>query len=220
VSFVLFKRRRDDGRAVNATLMLTPTRAKDAVADVIQPWIEHMEAVRPGRWALPGDREIRPVFAISEYKGGALGLTYGLSLAWVPHFEGNQCRWHRTVRQSRQDLRVEQRALDGAMSAVTMSLLDGEEHLREHARIAIERVGPQAIEWWQTTSDPSSVLAEALRQAQVPNTHNPRPSYVAAFTHARLGHLESAKSLLEREAIPGDKLARALSRLDEVVPTG
>jgi hypothetical protein len=85
--------------------------------------------------------------------------------------------------------------------------------------MAIERVGPQATAWWQVVSDPSSVLAEALRQAQVPNTHYPQPSYVTAFTHARLGDLETARSLLEREALPADKLPRALSRLEEVAST-
>jgi hypothetical protein len=196
--------------------LLAATVAKAVVADVIQPLTEHMAELRLGFWAVASTAEIRPVFVISEYKGAALGLTYAVSLAWVPHFHGDRCSWHRTVKQSRMDLRVEQRAFDGDMSAVTMNRLGGEERLRKQAQLAVERVGPEAISWWDSLSDPSAILTEALRQSRVPTLHHPDPGYVAAFTHARLGDLHAARSMLEGQGLPNEMLDRALARLDEL----
>src|SRR5260370_5627343 len=73
--------------------------------EVVKPVEMGFVLANRGCWARHVDADIFQVIKIDALKGGAYGLSYGLSLSYVPYPYAPKLRWHRTLKSVSLDLR-------------------------------------------------------------------------------------------------------------------
>jgi aspartyl/asparaginyl-tRNA synthetase len=74
-------------------------------SDVLNPAELGFILAKRGTWARQIDADIFHVIKLDALKGGAYGLSYGLSLSYVPYPYVPQLKWHRTLKSVSLDLR-------------------------------------------------------------------------------------------------------------------
>lgn len=182
--------------------LLAAAPARDAAAEVLAPMLTGFERVSPALWVRDLSDDSRATLALGLRKGATFVVEFGVCCRWVPHPVAADWTWHRTAKQSRPDLWV-----DDVGQEHPISHLHGMGVLRRDAGRALSAVSPRAEEWWARVATPEGVLQEAARQAIEPSIHWPHPGIVEAFTQARLGHADRALEALSRVDLDPDDAA-------------
>jgi hypothetical protein len=137
-----WQRPRGSDRLPLVDLISSPV-ARAAIAEVIEHLVRDMEAY--GRaYGRRRCGEHRALLNIQPHEGAVFELEYGISCSWIPHREGNRWQWHRTLKQSRNDLQVS-RHTAGAPPRHPISHLDGLDRLHHQAGEALAAVAPLAV---------------------------------------------------------------------------
>lgn len=175
--------------------------AVELVSEVLEPQVPDFQRLRKGVWGAPLSQEITAMLTLDHWKGGDFSIGYGISCAWIPfrYQSGVRIEWPTTIRQSHKHLWVDHFTIDAPRPRY-VSQLHGIEQLQRSARKAVDEAGPRARDWWARVGTPDGVLAEARRQAASEcDVHWPSARLVTAFTLARRGDLEGARSELSPE---------------------
>ena len=110
----------------------------------------HAPAPRPRRWVRPRP-PLRDVFEIIALKGGRLLPTWGISLDFVPHVEGDTIRWHRTDKSARMDLVYDPADFDPNWWARwSLSMLRPVEDVERDAGRILPEAARHALDWYGT----------------------------------------------------------------------
>lgn len=64
-------------------------------------------SLKPLQWVRSHDEPIRQVFEYRQLKGGALAPAWGYSFDFVPHFSGQEMKWHRTEKSALFDVFID-----------------------------------------------------------------------------------------------------------------
>jgi hypothetical protein len=200
--------------------VLTITATRELAVEILAPLLRDMTAIRTGWWGRPAGDGQYALLGLPAWKGGRLVVVYGVSCAYVPHWEGIRWHWHRTLAQARPDMRVDP-VITGLPAEVAISQLRGERAARADARRVLRRLTGPATAFWAATDSPARVRDTALEQAaRGISIYSPHPLFVAAFASARLGDLPAARAALDRCAsvLEPAALSAAADLLESVVP--
>lgn len=145
-------------------------------------------------WAMTGDLDIRPMFALRAWKGAAYAPSWGISLAIVPHLSGQTAKWHRTHKSAEFDIWEDAKPREMDLSTL-------------HSRDAILRAMPsvvagsllQATAFWDSTRHLTDIPATLDRlQEQNSGWFGMRPQMRLAdyVVSKRLGLHDRAETAL------------------------
>lgn len=186
----------------------TPTERIYAVfEDIVDPSRIGFSIAKRGYLARRIDDDIAHVLKLSAFKGRAYGLSYGVSLSYVPYPYAPEVKWHRTMKSVSLDL-FEQpqehmtRSEDwpGGFEFTATSML-GETCFREELDSIWRRISTNVLAWLDATRSLGQVLSrcdEHLAWNWRGPRHSPEARLVRAFTQARMGRLGEARTDLER----------------------
>jgi hypothetical protein len=88
---------------------------RDQVHEILRPIVrdslspDGFEEMGTLKWVRSVDVPIRQMFTFSQWKGGVVAPTWGVSLDFVPHLSGRKLQWHRTPKSAALDLVVDSR---------------------------------------------------------------------------------------------------------------
>ena len=175
--------------------------------DVVKPVEMGFVPAKRGYWARHVDADIFQVIKIDALKGGAYGLSYGLSLSYVPYPYAPKLRWHRTLKSVSLDLREQPQvhlvhtahpATDKELCVA--STLLGERCFHEELESGWAICSPRISDWFDTTRSFTGILEkcdEHLARCESGIRYLPGARLVRAFTYAKMGRLSEAKTELE-----------------------
>jgi hypothetical protein len=162
---------------------------------------------RRGYLARQIDADIFHVIKLDALKGGAYGLSYGLSLSYVPYPYVPKVKWHKTLKSVSLDLSEQpqvhllgsagQKAPSGSCLATSML---GEKCFREELEKAWAFCSQKISAWFDSARNFEGILEKCeqhLTKVQPGIRHIPGLRLVRAFTYAKTGRPEEAKAELE-----------------------
>ncbi len=104
---------------------------------------DRFETVDLLKWVRSIDTPIRQVFCFSQWKGGMVAPTWGLSLDFVPHVSGSTLKWHRTPKSALLDLVV-----DARDRVLDMPYHQGLSPIRERVATVVPSAVARASDFW------------------------------------------------------------------------
>lgn len=158
-----------------------------------------------GWWAREFAAETFQVVKLDALKGAAYGLSYGLSLPYVPYPYLPRAKWHRSIKSASLDLREQPQVhlADstnlGAHGFVASSLL-GEKCFRDEFGALWKACWPRISEWFQSTRSTEGVLqkcAAHLARSAGEVKYIPGARLVRAFAYAKVGRRDAAMAELD-----------------------
>jgi hypothetical protein len=195
-------------------------------ADVVQ--LPGFQTVRKGALAKQISDDVIHLITLTAYKGATYGFRWGVSLTYVPHRWENELRWHRSIKSATLDLWEQLADLPEAFNLTQLppnssipSSLHGPERFEERLRAEWRDLRSTITSWLEKVSDLPGVLAMSEQQMQRPwkgPRHWPPPSFVRAFTLARMGEFGKATVELKANADgslpdPNGLLSKALQQV-------
>ena len=176
------------------------------------------------------DPDIFQVIKLDSLKGGACGLSYGLSLSYVPYPYVPKLKWHRTVKSVSLDLREQpqvhlrdSRGKDAPERLVASTML-GEKCLREELDSIWASCSPRILAWFDSTRNFTGILAkcnEHLKRSSAEIKYLPGARLVRACTYAKLGRMTEAKedlnTFLQEHGEDSDARAKLHAGLEQIV---
>jgi hypothetical protein len=175
--------------------------------EVVKPTEMGFVFAKRGYWARRIDGDISHVIKLDALKGGAYGLSYGLSLSYVPYPYVPTLRWHRTLRSVRLDLHEQPQvhladpadpAPDTEFCVADTGL--GERCFREELERGWTRCSPRICAWFDAARSFAGIVERCTANLAVKHTwigYVPGARLVRAFTYAKMGQLNEAKADLE-----------------------
>jgi hypothetical protein len=160
-----------------------------------------------GYWARQIDSDIFHIIKLDPLKGSAYGLSYGLSLSYVPYPYVPKVRWHRSLKSVSLDLREQPQvhwgdSVDGKnpIKSYTATSLLGEKCFREELENAWTLGSQRITAWFESTRNFAGILEKCeqhLNKSQTGIQYIPGPRFVRAFTYAKTGRSNEAEAELE-----------------------
>lgn len=176
--------------------------------EILQPRETGFALAKKGFWARRVDDEITDVIKLEKLKGGAYGMAYGVSLAYVPYPYVPKLKWHRTLKSVSLDLSEcpqvhlfkENSAADGPGVYIASGML-GERCFREEMARAWELSAAHIHAWFEETRTFDGILKKCGEHLDRDRPgmirYLPGARLISAFTLARTGHADEAKQELE-----------------------
>ena len=164
------------------------------------------EKVKRGYLARKVDEDIVHVLKLQATKGGAYGLSYGVSLSYVPYPYIPVLKWHRTLKSANLDLfeQPQEQMPEGdsqdKIQYVASGML-GEICFREEFGLLWQQTSPRILSWLEATSTLRQVLSRCddhLAWNWRGPRHVPGARLVRAFTLAKLRRASEANAELEQ----------------------
>lgn len=197
--------------------------------EVINPSAIGFVSPKRGWWAREFATDTFQIVKLDALKGGAYGLSYGLSLPYVPYPYLPRAKWHRSIKSASLDLR-EQPQVHLANSTnleangfVASSLL-GEKCFQDEFEAVWKTCWPRISEWFESTRSIEGVLQKCAAHLARPERavkYIPGARLVRAFAYGKIGRREAAKAELDtflQEYEEGDQarqnLYLALAKVD------
>jgi hypothetical protein len=142
-------------------------------------------------WLAPGG-PIRRYLQFCLLKGASASLLWGVSLAFMPHFQGKKLGWHRTFRNAKVDLfeiSTDYLPVSTERGKALADLLYGEAEARRTIAALLKQERAKIRRWFERAGTEQGLLEIAVEQMQKPPVllHWPSPVYVLAFLQARQG---------------------------------
>lgn len=183
-------------------------RVHEIFADVLKPESMGFTLAKRGHWARQVSLDIFHVIRMDVLKGKACGLSYGLSLSYVPYPYVPRVKWHKTLKSVSLDLREQPQIhmLDSARAAggsddLVASTMLGEKCLADELESIWKFCSPKIAAWFDSTHDLPGVLAKCddhlSRRRFGEIQYLPDENLVRAFTYAKLARLDEARADLE-----------------------
>lgn len=177
-------------------------------ADTLKPEKMGFALVRPNLWARLVNPDIFHLIRMDALKGGGRGISYGLSLSFVPHPYLPKVTWHKTLKSVSFDLREQPQVhlLDSARAAgrtedLVAGTMLGEKCFQDELENIWRFCSPRIAQWFDSTRDLPGVLAKCddhLRQRRLGEIqYVPDERLVRAFTHVKMGRFDEAKQDLD-----------------------
>jgi|SRR5688572_15148702 len=201
--------------------VLTRAQIHELVGPVVGAQLvpDGFEEVDTLKWVRSVDAPIRQVFLFSQWKGGAIAPTWGVSLDFVPHISGTKLKWHRTAKSARTDLCV-----DARDRALDMPYHAGAHSIRSRAPEVVASAVIRAREFWDRSRRISDLpaafdwLRSYLSTGGLGFDNYVQHPLALAFVLSANGRLVEANRELDRliqRDEPGDELAARLRSLIE-----
>lgn len=169
--------------------------------DVLKPAGMGFVLAKRGHWARRVNSDICDVLKLDRLKGAGCGMSYGLSLSYVPYPYVPLLKWHRTLKSVSLDLREQPQVhlagsiqTNGRESLVADTML-GEKCLREELERIWTVCASKISAWFESAHSLQGILAkcdEHLRRSPGEVKYIPGARLVRAFTHAKLGNVNEA----------------------------
>lgn len=182
-------------------------RVHAVFVDVVKPADLGFVLAKRGYWARQIDADICHVIKLDALKGGAYGLSYGLSLSYVPYPYVPKLRWHRSLKSVSLDLREQPQVhladsehLVPEGSFCVASIMLGEGCFREELERGWKFCSPRISAWFDATRSCAGILekcAEHLGRTQQAIRYVPGARLVRAFTYAKMGRCNEATAELD-----------------------
>lgn len=182
-------------------------RIHSIFVDVLKPAEMGFVLAKRGYWARQINADIFHVIKLDALKGGAYGLSYGISLSYVPYPYVPKLKWHKTLKSVSLDLREQPQVhlMDPALPAIdtefcVANALLGERCFREELEKGWTRCSPRISAWFGATHTFAGILdkcGEHLARSQSGIQYVPGARLVRAFTYAKMGRLNEAKIQLD-----------------------
>jgi hypothetical protein len=178
---------------------------------------EGFEEAGPLRWVRSADAPIRQMFCFSQWKGGQIAPSWGLSLDFVPHIVGGRLKWHRTPKSAMLDLCVDSRD-----RALDIPYHHGPEPIRRRAPQIVPAAVVQATELWQKYRTADGLVEAFLWAKQYYAAYRGLGFYnmtqhplALAFAYACSGDLEKANREIDEHGpgLDADEDAKLRQRL-------
>jgi hypothetical protein len=171
--------------------------------DVLRPAEMGFVLAKRSYWARQIDADIFHVIKLDALKGGAYGLSYGVSLSYVPYPYVPKLKWHRTLKSVSLDLReqpqvhmvdsIHKTPETGTCTAFSML---GEKCFREELEKVWALSSPRMAAWFDSTRDFAGILAKCGEHLAIDQSgirYLPGARLVRAFTYANTGRPNEAK---------------------------
>jgi hypothetical protein len=153
------------------------------------------------------DADIFHIIKLDALKGGAYGLSYGLSLSYVPYPYVPKVKWHKSLKSVSLDLREQPQVhwVDSKNdktpieSYIATSML-GEKCFREELENAWKHSSQKTTTWFDSTRNFAGILDKCeqhLGKSETGIRYLPGPRLVRAFTYAKTGRSNDAKAELD-----------------------
>ena len=178
------------------------------------------------RWSRSRVPDIRDLFEVTTLKGATLSPRWGFSLDFAPHVTPAGVKWHRTAKSAMFDVvddpvdttRVE----DLELSPPFMFTMQGTAHLERAAVASAEASLGEATRFWEQVHDERDLLRMVEMFRSRPVVRFGFDNYVQhpvalAFTLARVGRVEDARTELQRAHAYSTGSAAVRSRLDQLL---
>ena len=182
-------------------------RIHSIFSEVVKPAEMGFVLAKRGYLARQINTDIFHVIKLDALKGGAYGLSYGLSLSYVPYPYLPKLKWHRTLKSVSLDLREQPQVhwSDPAQAAIKPGIyiatsMLGEKCFAEELETVWKLCSSKISVWFDSTRDFPAVIAKCdqhLQKRQSGVRYLPGARLVRALTCARIGRTEEAGRELE-----------------------
>jgi len=182
-------------------------RVRSIFVEVLKPLEMGFVLAKRGHWARQVDADIFHVIRIDALKGRGYGLSYGLSLSYVPYPYVPKLKWHRSLKSVSLDLREQPQVhlLNSAGSVAdtetyVANALLGEKCFREELENTWTLCSQRIAAWFDSTRHFAGILAKCaqhLDKSLSGPRYVPGARLVRAFTYAKTGRLTEAKLELD-----------------------
>jgi hypothetical protein len=178
------------------------------------------------RWSRSRAPDMRDLFEVTTIKGATLSPRWGFSLDFCPHVTAAGVKWHRTAKSAMFDVvddpidttRVE----DLELNPLFMFTMHGSARLEQAAVASAEASLRAATKFWEQVHDERDLLGVVEMLRSRPVVRFGFDNYVQhpvalAFTLARVGRVEDARTELQKAHAYSAGSAVVRSRLDRLL---